>query len=295
MSRDLEAHAWLRYAKEDLDAAELLLKSRFYRHALFWVEQASEKILKVYIIAPHVKELISKLDSIIDHCKSPGINNEDIEKLKKLRNKIIEFLNPKKFQHICGKKIKEVENFFDMYREAISHPYVCKALRESSDIRKRMSVNRYRKVFREVEKLIGKAVKTIQTQSMPRCEEPDASYIVQLLQNTEERADEVRKIISNIAQETLQKYKGDEIAEQAILDCCCAYLTFLDEIAVMPYFELHAYICQFFEITRYPGDRGIPKDVIDNMPRIISLLRKNLERVKRLVVSNIDTSRESSG
>jgi len=38
-----------------------------------------------------------------------------------------------------------------------------------------------------------------------------------------------------------------------------------------------------FEMTRYPDDREIPKDVIENLPQIINLLRENLERVKRLV------------
>ena len=43
MSKDIDVRAWLKYAEEDLNAAELLLKSGYYRHALFWVEQASEK------------------------------------------------------------------------------------------------------------------------------------------------------------------------------------------------------------------------------------------------------------
>jgi len=58
MTKDLDAHAWLRYVEKGLGAAELLLGLRFYRHALFWIEQASEKILKVYIMEVHrTKEL----------------------------------------------------------------------------------------------------------------------------------------------------------------------------------------------------------------------------------------------
>ena len=46
MSKDIDTRAWLKYVEEDLDVAELLLRSRFHRHALFWVEQASEKPLR---------------------------------------------------------------------------------------------------------------------------------------------------------------------------------------------------------------------------------------------------------
>ena len=281
MSKDLDAHAWLKYAEEDLDVAELLLKSGFHRHALFWVEQASEKTLKVYLIAYYVKEL----DNILNRCKDLGISDEDIKTLEELRNKVNEFRNPKTFRHICeGKGIKKVNELFYTYLKAISHPLIRRVLIVSSDIRRKMSVNnRYEKVFREVEKQIGEAIKSIQISSVLRCEEHNAFYIVQKFQGIEGRAGSVRGAILNIVQEEQRKYKGDKIAEQAVLDCRHAYLAFLDSITAMLYLELHAYLCQCFEITRYPGGREIPKDVIKNLPQIIVLLRKNLERVKRLV------------
>ena len=71
MSKNINTNAWLKYAEEDLNVAELLLRSGYYRHALFWVEQASEKTLKVYLIAYLVKEL----DDILDRCKDLGMLN----------------------------------------------------------------------------------------------------------------------------------------------------------------------------------------------------------------------------
>ena len=76
--KDFDALAWLKYAEEDLTAAELLYKHGFHRHALFWAEQASEKILKVFIIAPHVKELASKLSKASSYCRSLGVSSKDV-------------------------------------------------------------------------------------------------------------------------------------------------------------------------------------------------------------------------
>jgi len=285
MTKDLDTRAWLRYAEEDLDVAGLLLRSGFYRHALFWVEQASEKILKVYIMEVHrAKELTLKLVNIIDYYMGLEINDENRKMLKELRNEVTRFSDPKSYGHICKEReIERIIRFFDMYSKVPLLLPIDEVLKEYSDIPKKMSMDRYEKVFREVEKLIGKAINSIQTPSAPSCKELDTSCIVQILQSVEEREDRVRDIILNVVQEVLRKYKGDEVAEQAVKDAQYVYTSFLDSLAVIPYFELHTYLCQFFEITRYPGNKEIPKDVIENLPQIINLLRKNLERVKRLV------------
>ncbi len=283
MSKNLNALAWLRYAEEDLDAAELLLRSGFHRHALFWAEQASEKILKVYIITPHVRELVSKIDNIIDFYESLEIGNENIKRLKEMRDKIIEFSDPKIFGHLCGKSISKVERFFDIYQKVVLNPYFRKVLMEDSNVLRKMSRDEYRRVFREVEKLIGNAIKLMQASLATKFEEPGTYRIVRKLQSIEKRTDKVREIILNIVQEVQQKYRDNEVAKEAALDCQSAYLSFLNSITVPHYYELHAYLCQFFEMTRYPNGREIPKDVIENLPQIINLLRENLERVKRLV------------
>lgn len=122
--KDFDAFAWLKYSEEDLAVAELLYKHGFHRHALFWAEQASEKILKVFIIIPHAKELTSKLSKAISYCRSLGVSSKGIELLEKLYNKVKEFLDPKTFWHLCEKHITKVEEFFDIYQKAISHPCV---------------------------------------------------------------------------------------------------------------------------------------------------------------------------
>ena len=280
MSKNINTNAWLKYAEEDLNVAELLLRSGYYRHALFWVEQASEKTLKVYLIAYLVKEL----DDILNRCKDLGMSDDDIETVKVLRDKVNKFRNPKTFRHICEKKgTKKVNELINIYTRAMFHPLIRKVLAVSSDIRRKMSEDsRYEGVFREVERRIGETIKSIQS-LIPRYEELNAPTIVQILQDIEERAGKLREAILNIAQEMLQEYEGDEIAEEAILDCRNAYLAFLDSLTAMTYLELHTYVCPFFEATRYPGGRKIPKDVIVSLPQIINLLRENLDRVRRLV------------
>ena len=212
------------------------------------------------------------------------MNDEDIKTVKVLRDKVNEFRDPKTFWHLYEKKgAKMVKELINTYTRAMFHPLIRKVLAVSSDIRRKMSEDsRYEGVFREVERRIGETIKSIQS-LIPRYEELNAPTIVQILQDIEERAGKLREAILNIAQEMLQEYEGDEIAEEAILDCRNAYLAFLDSLTAMTYLELHTYVCPFFEATRYPGGRKIPKDVIVSLPQIINLLRENLDRVRRLV------------
>ena len=154
-------------------------------------------------------------------------------------------------------------------------------LRGLNDIPKKMSVEGYRKPFKEAEKLVGEAVSSVQVPPIPSCREFNASCIVQILHSIEEREDRVREIILNAARKELEKYRSDELAEEAVKDVCYLYTSFSDSLAVAPYLMLHTYLCQFFEATRYP-EGEIPRDVVENLPQIISLLRKNLERVRRL-------------
>ena len=284
MSERSDAGMWLRYAEEDLTVAELLYRYGFYRHALFWTEQASEKILKMFIVEVlRAKELAPKFASIIDYYMRYAESDEDRKMLKKLHKGITRLSDPKSYQHICKEKhVNMVMLFFDMLLKAPLLPHMDKILKEYSDIRKKMSIKRYEKVFRETEKLIGEATSSIQVSTAKRCGELNASFIVQILRSFEEREDKVREAILNIVEKKLQKHRGDEIAEQAIKDACHTYTSFSDSMAVPPYFGLHTYLCQFFEVTRYPEGTEIPKDVTENLPQIISLLRKNLERVRRL-------------
>ena len=57
----------------------------------------------------------------------------------------------------------------------------------------------------------------------------------------------MREIILNIVREVQQKYRDDEVVRESALDCQSAYLSFLDSITVLPYYELHAYLCQFLK------------------------------------------------
>jgi len=272
------ADSWLRYAEEDLKAAELLFKSGFHRHALFWVEQASEKIFKVFIIdVLGAKNFVS----VIDYYMKLAESDEDREMLKKMRKKLAKLSDPKSYQHLCKEKdINMVILFFDMLLKAPLLSRMSKILRELSDIRKKMSKERYKRAFREAEKPISKAVSSIQIPPITSCREIDASYIVQMLRSFEEHEDKVKEAILDVAQKELQKYGGDEVAEEAVKDACRLY-TFLSSLTVPLYLMLHMYLCQFFEATRYPEGK-IPRDIIENMPQIINLLRKNLERVRRL-------------
>ena len=284
VSERSDAGMWLRYAEEDLTVAKLLYRYGFYRHALFWTEQASEKILKMFIIEVlRAKELAPKFASIIDYYMRYAESDEDRKMLKKLHKRITRLSDPKSYQHICKEEhVNMVMLFFDMLLKAPLLPHMDKILKEYSDIRKKMSIKRYEKVFRETEKLIGEATSSIQVSTAKRCGELNASFIVQILRSFEEREDKVREAILNIVEKKLQKHRGDEIAEQAIKDACHIYTSFSDSMAVPPYFGLHTYLCQFFEVTRYPEGREIPKDATKSLPQIISLLRKNLERVRRL-------------
>jgi len=65
MTNIFDTQAWFKYAREDLDVAEILLREGFYRHAVFWVEQSSEKIIKVFIIkSHHIQDIVSKLREV---------------------------------------------------------------------------------------------------------------------------------------------------------------------------------------------------------------------------------------
>jgi len=287
MSERSDAGMWLRYAEEDLTVAELLCRYGFYRHALFWTEQASEKILKMFIIEVlRAKELAPKFASIIDYYMRYAESDEDRKMLKKLHKRITRLSDPKSYQHICKEEhVNMIMLFFDMLSKAPLLPHMNEILKEYRNIREKMSIKRYEKVFRETEKLIGGAASSIQVSTAQRCGKFNASFIaqiVQILRSFEEREDKVREAILNIVEKELQKHRGDEIAEQAIKDACHIYTSFSDSMAVPPYFGLHTYLCQFFEVTRYPEGTEIPKDVTENLPQIISLLRKNLERVRRL-------------
>jgi len=273
------ADSWLRYAEEDLKAAEWLFKSGFHRHALFWVEQASEKILKVFII-----DILGakKFVSAIDYYMKLAESDEDREMLKKMRKRLAKLSDPKSYQHLCKEKhIDMVMLFFDMLSKVPLLSRMSEILGELSDIHKKRSKERYEKAFRESEKLIGKAVSSIQVPPIPSCREFDASYIVQMLRSFEEYEDKVKEVILGVAQKELQKYRDDEVAEEAVKDACHLYTSFLDSLAVPLYLMLHMYLCQFFEATRYP-EGEIPGDIVENIPQIINLLRKNLERVRRL-------------
>jgi len=46
---------------------------------------------------------------------------------------------------------------------------------------------------------------------------------------------------------------------------------------------LNEFLCQFFEASRYHGIKDIPKDLIDSLPQIMDLIRKNLERVEKII------------
>ena len=273
------ADSWLRYAEEDLKAAELLFKSGFHRHALFWVEQASEKILKVFII-----DILGakKFVSVIDYYMKLAESDEDREMLKKMRERLAKLSDPKSYQHLCKEKdIDMVMLFFDMLLKAPLLSRMSKILRELSDIRKKMSKERYKRAFREAEKPISKAVSSIQISPIPSCREIDASYIVQMLRSFEEHEDKAKEAILDVAQKEPQKYRRDEVAEEAVKDACRLYTSFLSSLTVPLYLMLHTHLCQFFEATRYPEGK-IPRDIIENMSQIINLLRKNLERVRRL-------------
>ncbi|RLG74517.1 MAG: hypothetical protein DRO12_06720 [Thermoprotei archaeon] len=281
------AETWLRYAEEDLKAAELLFKSGFHRHALFWVEQASEKILKVFIVdVLRAKDLAPKFADVISYYMMYAVSDEDRKELERLYKEVTRLSDPKSYQHICKEKhIERVMLFFDMLSKAPMLPPMKEILRGLSDIPKKISKERYRRAFREAEKLVGEAVSSVQVPPIPSCREFNASCIVQILHSIEEREDRVREVILNAARKELERHKGDELAEEAVKDVCYLYTSFSDSLAVAPYLTLHTYLCQFFEATRYP-EGEIPRDVVESLPQIICLLRKNLERVMRLVQSS---------
>jgi len=266
--RGFNARAWLEYAREDLDAAEILFREGFYRHALFWVEQASEKTLKVYIIGAHsLEDILAKLKML------------DVE----LYNKLRKFVDPKIFGHICKeeKRMKLME-FFDRFRHLMQHPLARSII--SSPIKEKIESNeKYAKVFRDIERLIGEAVKSVR-RSMPTCKEPEVQCVIEKLKTVEERVEEVENVIDKVREEALRRYGGEEQARQAIEDACHVYACFVENLASVMYVELHMYLCQFFEATRYPGVKGIPNDLIETLPQIVDLLRRNLERVNRIIL-----------
>jgi len=265
MINTFDTQTWLKYAQEDLDAAEILFREGFYRHAVFWVEQASEKIIKVFIISSHrIQNTVSKLGEV----------NEELYKIFQ------RFADPKTFGHICKPEdFGRLVEFYDRYIDILPHIL----LRTPSTIGERMKDARYKEAFRSIENAIGEAIKSLWLgSSAPICEELDLRCIIQFIRDVEERAGRAKGIISAVAEEVSQKHQSNEMAKQAVEDARHIYTCFVDDLASLTYIMLHEYLCQFFEASRYPGIEDIPKDLIDLLLQIIDLLRKNLERVEEI-------------
>jgi len=107
--------------------------------------------------------------------------------------------------------------------------------------------------------------------------------ITQFIRDIEERTERVEEIISVVAKEALQKHQNDEMAKQAVEDAHHINACFVDALASSTNTMLHEFLCQFFEASKYPGIKDIPKDFIDSLPQIMDLLRKNLERVEKII------------
>jgi len=270
MSKSFNARTWLRYAEEDLTVAELLFRHGFHRHALFWVEQASEKIIKTFIMTVFP---IKRIVAIAEKCVP-------LKEIFKNRKKLVkEFGQPKSFKHICEEKnLDKLEQLFDIYQKVVFHPDCLIALLEyyrglfiPAEIR-----DKIKKQLEMWFQTLKMAAPLIAQTIAPKYKRLNAKNIVQSLQKLEECVNRTREIISNLVQSILQDQKTDEIVENT-------FSFFSQSVAILHNLVLHRYLCQFYPRTRYPdGGREIFGEVVEFMPQFISLLRRNLERVRKL-------------
>jgi len=267
MSKSFNARTWLRYAEEDLAVAELLYRYGFHRHALFWIEQASEKILKTFIMT------VFPIERIVPVAEKCGLLTEAH------KNKLIEdFGRPISFQHFCKKKnLEKLERLFDVYQKVVFHFDCLIALLEyyrgltvPAEIRDniREQLESWFQPLKTMAPLIAQTV-------APKYRRLDAESVVQSLQELEKYASSARETISNLVQSMLRDRRADELVENT-------FSFFLQCVAVLRSLELHYYLCRFYPRTRYPEGEEISEDVVRHIPCFLNQLRRSLERVRRL-------------
>lgn len=78
-----EYMAWLRYADDDLKAAEELIKAGLYNLACFHSHQGAEKYLKAFLVKHRINPpRIHKLPVLLSLCQQAGAEIEELEELK---------------------------------------------------------------------------------------------------------------------------------------------------------------------------------------------------------------------